>query len=279
MSELVRRLAAQERALAGTAFVAPLAAGGRVRVRRDDVVFTLRAKEAVPGWRQLRALDGARAEVTGDAEPWQRGDYLARLPALRLVVLREVGAGTWLALPYNGSDLLQRFPFRLPLVVRLVEGGAPFSRVVGRVEGQTVWYDAPDGRADPTVAELLRLELDEGRAAPSLGGLDQGEAEAFRVLAAARQTAKAESESQRMRGLLAAALATAGARLVACQRRGDDWRVTWERAGARSTTLVDDRLGVVSAGICLSGADRQFDLTSIVGVVQASPWFAGEAEA
>jgi hypothetical protein len=55
-------------------------------------------------------------------------------------------------------------------------------------------------------------------------------------------------------------------------------RVTWEREGQQSTTLINPDLAVVSAGICLSGMDHDFDLASIVGVVQDAPAFAREWE-
>ncbi len=52
---------------------------------------------------------------------------------------------------------------------------------------------------------------------------------------------------------LRAALALGGAQLIGYEPAGAGLRVTWERAGQRSVTLIAQDLSVVSAGICLSG--------------------------
>ena len=65
-----------------------------------------------------------------------------------------------------------------------------------------------------------------------------------------------------------------GARLIGYETSAGVLRVTWERDGQRSITLINPTLDVVSAGICLSGADQHFDLASIIGVVRDAPQFA-----
>ena len=223
--------------------------------------------DARPGWWLCRAHDTRRATRAAEALPWQRGEYLALWPALRMVLLAALGHGDWLALPFNGSDAAQRFGLAGPQLVRLVEGGQPFERIVGRVEGSTIWYAAPDRRADPAQAEALRAALAGEHPAAIPAGLGQGERAAFELLAGRRA---AHSTEQRLR----AALTLGGAALLGYKHVDGMLRVHWQRDGERSATLLAPDLSVVSAGVCLSGQDARFDLASIVGVVRDAPGFA-----
>src|SRR5689334_24203914 len=180
---LVATLARDEAALAGQAFLAPLIPGGRARLRLRGLVCELVVAGARPGWWICRARDARHADTVGEALPWQRGDYLALWPELHLVLLEPLQHGDWLALPFNASDAAQRFGLAGPLVVRLVEGGQPFERIVGRVEEQMIWYDAPDCRGDPAQAEMLRAALADGREVGEIAGLGQGERAAYLLLA------------------------------------------------------------------------------------------------
>jgi hypothetical protein len=66
------------------------------------------------------------------------------------------------------------------------------------------------------------------------------------------------------------ALAQGGGRLRDAADRGAYYLVEWETAdGARHTSAIaKGDLTVVSSGICLSGRDHDFDLQSLVGVVE-----------
>jgi hypothetical protein len=64
-------------------------------------------------------------------------------------------------------------------------------------------------------------------------------------------------------------LAHAGADLRDFADRGDVYRVTYTVDGRRHTSVVNKNdLTVQSAGVCLSGGDRAFDLHSLVGVLR-----------
>jgi len=65
-----------------------------------------------------------------------------------------------------------------------------------------------------------------------------------------------------------------GSELHQFQDRGDYWTVDWTTAdGTRHTSAIaKDDLTVVSSGICLSGRDRDFDLQSLVGVMEHQEW-------
>lgn len=277
--ELINKLAAAEAALRGQAFLAPLAGDGRARVRVGGLVYELAVRAPAPGWWLCRATGPAAAVAEAEAPPWLRGDYLALWPALRLVLLEPAGPAAWLALPLNPSDVRQRFGLAGPLLLRLVEGGQPFERVLARVDGAVLWYDDVDRRADPATAEALRAALaaherTPDEAGPRLPNLTPGERMAYELLAERSAAARAAAARRSTERRLSQALAIGGARLLGYQDAPGGYRVAWERDGVRSVTFVDAGLSVVSAGICLSGEDHRFDLASIVGVVREAPDFA-----
>lgn len=271
---LLNHILAAEAALRGRELVAPLLGDGRVRTRVAGLVYTLAAQAPAPGWWRCRIVDAARAEVIGAAEPWQRGDYLALWPALRVVLLEQAGPAAWLAMPLNPSDARQRFRLAGPQLLRLTEGGQAFARAIARVEGGALWYDDLDRRADPALAEALREACAAERPEPGVPGLAPGERAAYALRLGRAAAAREDAARRAAEGRLRHAVGLAGARLLGYEPFGAGYRVTWERDGLVSTTLIDHDLTVASAGICLSGEDRRFDLASIVGVVAGAPGYA-----
>src|SRR5262245_56218557 len=88
--DMINALARDEATLRGQEFLAPLLRGGRARLRVRGLLYELAIAQATPGWWICRALDAGQGEVVGEALPWQRGDYLALWPALRLVLLEPL---------------------------------------------------------------------------------------------------------------------------------------------------------------------------------------------
>jgi len=272
--DLIRTLARDEATLHGQEFVAPLQQGGRARLRIRGLIHEFAVQQAQPGWWRCRVLNSQQATIVDAAQPWQRGDYLALWPVLRLVLLEPLKHHAWLALPYNPSDAFQRFGLAGPVAVQLVENGQPFERVLGRVEGGAVWYDDFDHRANPLVAEALRSALTAEQATPNVRELGAGERAAYTLLAARQHEARTASATATLEQRLHHALEVGGARLLGYTTTEHGLRVSWERDGQHSVTLVNTELSVVSAGICLSGEDESFDLTSIVDVVREAPAYA-----
>ena len=65
------------------------------------------------------------------------------------------------------------------------------------------------------------------------------------------------------------ALSHGGGEFKSYIERADSYTVTFSLDGEDfSSTIRKDDFEVVSAGICLSGEDRKFDLQSLVGVVK-----------
>ncbi|MGH9822716.1 MAG: hypothetical protein ACREDR_05630, partial [Blastocatellia bacterium] len=83
-----------------------------------------------------------------------------------------------------------------------------------------------------------------------------------------------EARLKRETSLLRTALDRAGGTLESTRDHGDYWTIEWTSGnGERHRSAISKTdLTVISSGICLSGRDRDFDLTSLVGVMEGREW-------
>lgn len=258
--DLIEQLAAQEQQLQAQRILAPCVPGARLRVRVAGLLLTLRPQPAdKSGWAVWR-LQGRTAHWHRQARPQEIAAYLARLPARRLIPVRRLRGQSWLAYPLHQGATG-------PVVLHLAGDLAPLEPVLARVDGDLHWFEVLDRRADPRLAEGLREALAAGTRVTELrlAGLSPEFRNAY---ALAWKPPRKPSAAQQLRR----ALATGAGQLADFQDRGEHWWVAWRTPdGAPHHSLIDKNLGVVSAGICLSGEDDQFDLSSLVGVVEQAP--------
>jgi hypothetical protein len=190
-------------------------------------------------------------------------------------------------------------------------GAERFERVIARVDGRTLWFDGPDMLADPTHAEWLRdAAADIDNLERFLSGLASSERMALlfwqlhqiETTVAQGHPQQAERQHQAMvhhqnrqqqqewlrqqatrnqlEQLLRRALAKADAvlhsysEITNADGAPGHLVVEWSEQGQtrRYRSTLDPHLSIVSSGICLSGRDRDFDLTSLVSVMTDSPW-------
>jgi hypothetical protein len=261
ITSLIREMAKAESALAGTRFVAPCVQGGRIRARVAGLVKTFRPEPATfSGWGVFRPVTEKKAKVEEEAAFPLVASYLRLLPMLRLILARRLRHACWLAYPANESDAAQRFGIEEPVRVHLVEGAAPLDPILARFDGSAWWFEDLDRRADPTIAFALRQRLQQS-IEPSkvrVPGL-------VPEMRAAYGIAFRGSTKHR----LGESLRRAGGKLEDLTDHGDYWVIEWlTNDGQRHTSAVEKDLTVRSAGICLSGRERDFDLQSLVGVME-----------
>jgi hypothetical protein len=265
------RLAAAERAFVGSEFLAPVIKGLGVGVRIAGVHCRLTVEPAeFEGWGVFRAESHTRAKLVRRATMAQRRKYLALFPSVRLILCRREKS-QWLAVAANRGDA--RFAIEGLVPVRLADEGELFETIVARFDGGQFWFDEVDARGDPSAAAFLRESLAVMAEPAKVGrpGLTAEQRAAYAIEYAERQVEVIEDEQARAQRRLRAALEHAGARLRDFGDRGDAYRVTYQVDGRRHTSVVrKDDLSVVTAGVCLSGQDRHFDLASLVGVLRES---------
>jgi hypothetical protein len=202
------------------------------------------------------------------------------------MILVQTQRKVWLSLPAQLGD--RRFRIEGPVEVQLtVEGLERFETVFTRFDGRLFWYERRDPGRDPAVAAYLRERLSSAGykglppAAEKLRkrGLTREERQAYAFLHALEVEKRRDKTEER----LDRALEHAGAEYRSHIERGEAYVVRYDVDGHQYTSTVRrNDLSVVTAGICLSGRDRQFDLTSLVGVLRQARdtgrihWMGGE---
>jgi len=271
--KLIQQLAAQEAALQATCFLAPCVRGGRVRTRVAGLLATFAARPAeFEGWGIFQPMDAATAAVVEEASLPEVAEYLRLLPPLRLRLALALQGQTWLAYPVNESDARQRWGAANPVPVHLVTDGVRFEQIMARWDGGAWWFEDVDRRADPRDAEQLQEALRQvtPQEALSFKGLTPEMRAVYDLAAQHAQAFQAQRQQRRDEARLREALRLGGGTLREFRERRDHWLLEWTTAdGERHTSAISKNdLTVLSAGICLSGEDRKFDLQSLVGVIE-----------
>lgn len=299
LAQIFDRLQAQETALVGTRVLAPVLGGRRVTVKVGGVACQLQIDNDARGWSVLEVVSTQRAKWLRAASLIEREKYLVLLPAVRFIALERNGA-LWMAFPAHAGDA--RFRLNGIAPIREVETAniQMFDALIVRFDGTHFWFEKLDARRSPAIAEYLRTGLaaqivpdalhkkglsTEERAAYALAlyGPPEPKVRAFDAATAAPSfnPFAAITNPNTPDGRLAQSLQHAGGRLVSWMDRGDAYTVTYQFGERTHTSTVRaDDLSVMTSGICLSGHDRDFDLTSLVGVMREAandePWLFGD---
>jgi hypothetical protein len=275
IDDLLDKMEAAERGFVGREFLAPMVGDNRVQVRIAGVVCQLSVKVDLPerfiGWAILRALSTSRATFIREAGLVEKDAYLGLFPKVRLILVQK-RSRHWIALPAHRGD--RRFQIEGPVMTLLPEDGVErFDTIQAHFDGRLFWYGGRDPSRDPALAAYLRDQLgrrEEDGLPPKIEslhkrGLSREEREAYGFV----RSVIIQDMIDQVEVRLTEALAHAGAELRSYTDRGDAYVVTYEVGGRRHiSTIRQDDLTVMTAGICLEGQDRRFDLTSLVGVLR-----------
>ena len=266
---LLNQLASQEAQLQDTEFLAPCVRGGAVRTSVGGIIYTFQPKpRKFEGWGIFQPIDEKTAKFVEEPSLPQLVEYFKLLKPLRLRLASKLERKSWLGYPVNESDAKQRFGIVKPIAVHLVTEGTQFEQIIARGDGNTWWFEDIDRRGDPMVADRLAQELKQVTSPDRLQfkGMTPEMQIIYQMAASQAKEFAVLLEEKRLQN----ALKQGGGELQKFDDRGEFWRVEWTTAdGTRHNSAISKHdLTVVSSGICLSGRDRDFDLQSLVGVME-----------
>ena len=273
INKLINQLAAQQKLLGDTEFIAPCVKGGKVRTCVDGLVYTFEpTPKDFEGWGFFQPDSYTRADLVEEASLPKIAEYLQRLKPLRLRLVYPLRGQSWLAYPINESDMQQRFGVVKPIPVHLVAEGAAFEPIIARYDGGNWWSEDIDRRGEPQSTTELSKSLKQEILPENLrfAGMTPEMVIAYDLAWHKTKLGREKRQQQTDENKLKKALFQGGADLENFRDRGDFWQIEWRTRDGEfhSSAISKDDLTVVSSGICLSGQDRDFDLQSLVGVME-----------
>lgn len=281
VKKLILQLKEQEQELCKTQFLAPCVLGGKVQTRVAGLVykFTPRPMDFI-GWAVFQPVNESIAEVVEEASLPMISEYLQLFKLFRVRLAYQLQSQTWLAYPINEADMFQRLKVVKPIAINLVTDATQFEQVLARFSGGAFWFEDIDRGSDPIIAEELSEALRKKTVIKDLQFANLTPEMRTTYSLTFSLVVEKEKQAERVRLLaqqnndevrLQKALKLGGeASLKHLRDRGDHWLIDWTtKDGQRHTSAISKQdLTVLSSGICLSGRDRDFDLQSLVKVME-----------
>jgi hypothetical protein len=297
INHLLNQISEQENQLLKTQFLAPYLPGGKLRTKVAGMVYTFTPQlHNFEGWGIFQPTSSKHAKLIETAGLPEIEEYLHKFPVIRLFlahVLRQktqnilpqqtqnvsrqqteniLPEQTWLAYPVNQSVTQKRTGILKPVPVYLVSDGRAFETIIARWDGKNYWYEDIDRRAEIEPVEHLKNALKNVISPKEIPfkGMTPEMRIVYELVAQKTKEFQPEFQQRRDEKRLQEALKMGGGTLKEFREREDYWLVEWTTSTGENhrSAISKTDLTVISAGICLSGEDRKFDLQSLVGVVE-----------
>lgn len=257
---LFDKLLMSEKEFSSQEFLAPVLRGQKIKIKLNNVVMDLRVNPAeFQGWGIFKTNDFKTALRIREADTFERGAYLDLFPAIRAVVVKSGDDFYGLPLPDARFKITGMIPIQLP------EELEQFEVVRLSYDGNNFWFDHILGEYT-FQSDYMRTCFSNNVLTKDLhyNGLLKEHADAYDF---AKNEIKRLTE-QSFDGRIQAAVRRGGGLYKSHKQiTKNQFTVTYDINGQSFTSTVNNKLNVESAGICLSGTDRQFDLQSLMGVL------------
>ena len=248
--------------------MAPVLLKMPIRVKLNGIVLHLKVTPARSGWGVFLPTSFKTAKFVREPNMTEKQSYFNLFPALRLILCRRSN-DQWYGVPANQSD--NRFKITGTVPVNLCTEIQMFDMVQVRFDGNSIWFEQIDQRHSLKAAAYLRESVIKFTEAAKLElpGLTIEERDAYLIALTDALAVDAEAKRDKQEERIQKALALTGAKYQSYIERGDTFTIEFMVGRERHRSVVKkDDLAVESAGICLNGTDKNFDLQSLVGVLK-----------
>ena len=265
IKDLLNKFAENEkRFLSNDIFSPYIKGGGNIVVRMNNIIYKLKTKKFKnDGFGIFRATDSHNARLIRQAEQHEVAEYLSLLPKVNFLLIYKVER--WLGLPQNQNEFKNRFKADPNLFhILMADGVECFDAIETRFDGCNFWFDCVSGEFRADRKEYLQAKMKY-----ETTDIEIKPTKEERVCLEYATKFYEEANKSNLEKRLEGELGKFEAKLDSFVERGNKVEVQWQDKKTRGTytsVLKKDDLSVITAGICLSGGDKMFDIQSLVGV-------------
>jgi hypothetical protein len=259
MNKTFKRLADSETKFFASTFFAPVFTD-KVRVKIEEVFvdFGVTPKN-YKGWGIFKLAGKKQAVFQREANIAEIAAYLGNFARTSFIVCDNDRLPLGISASEDKLYTTNLTPFFLANNISL------FETVYVRFDGANFIFERPDLRSIRRAEELRKaLENNVKQDKLDITGLGKFEKIAYALVYKLREEKKRLSTEGRLRS----SVQKGGGQFHSYRRFGGNISVTYSVDGQSYTSTVSENFGVVSAGICLSGTDRQHDLQSLMTVIK-----------
>jgi hypothetical protein len=263
--DLIDKIGKQEASLTEKLFVSPIFNNTSVATWVEGLVHTFSIPKQKGGWYKIRPIDSKRARIVGEASLSEIEMYLKCLGKVRVVLVMKQ-SGVFMGIPDKANKYGLSVGELLPVFL-CDDAPLDFDRIIARFDGANLWYECVDQGNDPSKGEYLRISMT--KVLPNkiqFSGLTLEEKQAYALrLIFDRKLVEGQKKST-----LQQDVEFAGGKFLRFEEKSDHFAVTYTVEGQQFTSRItkDPSRMVLSAGLCLAGNDRRFDLKSLITVVR-----------
>jgi hypothetical protein len=263
---LIEALGKKEQAITDQVIVSPVFNNTQIVTKIAGIAYALNIPKLAPAWYNFRPVNLKRANSLGFADLGDVSLYLDKLPKIRVIMVYKKDL-VYYGVPLKNNSLgfqpTELIPVFLP-------GGliTDFSTCICRYDGANIWYQGTDIWNDIARVDYLQQSLEKLTLPESIQflGMTFEEKIAYSIRFKMDATIR---ESLKEKGIQHD-VEFAGGKFIKSIEKDDHFSVTYEVDGEKYTSIVSKGSvrQVLSAGICLSGTDTEYDLKTLVSVIR-----------
>lgn len=263
---LIERLGEKESKISEKEIVSPVFYNRKIATQIEKITYLFDIPEIAPGWHKFQPIDLKIAKHIGPANFIETESYLKCLPKFRVILVYKKGP-VYYGVPIKGNSFGFKVTELLPIYLT-DDMAIDFSKCLCRFDGVNLWYQEMDISGDFSKVDYLMESLKNLKDPKHVRypGLSIEEKIAYSL----KLNIDIKFNEELKKTKIQRDVEHAGGTFIESKEKSDHIIVTYKVDGKPYTSYVTKEVNhkIITAGICLNGSDRNFDLKSLVSVIR-----------